>query len=258
MESPGYYEAIAKHYDEIFPMNPTTLSFLKELAGPVPSEVLDVACGNASYTVALTKLGHHLAGVDLDEGMLLAAAEKCRQQGISDRVVLLQGDMLALDVLALPPPDFAYCIGNSLVHLPGAAKVSTFLRQMHGLLKPGGRLAIQILNYHRIWKGQITSLPVIRKPDGSVLFERLYEYDLPQSPGESSTTGAPTHLLFHTRLHADERVQESRIPLYPLLADEVQALLMESGFGNIQLFGDFAGGPYLPEASYQLVVTAVR
>ena len=258
MESPGHYEAISKHYDEIFPMNPTTLSFLRELAGPVPAHVLDIACGNASYAVALAKFGHHLAGVDLDEGMLFAAAEKCRQQGVSDRVALLQGDMLALDALALTPPDFAYCIGNSLVHLPGAAKVSSFLRQMYGLLKPGGRLAIQILNYHRIWKGQITSLPVIRRPDGTVLFERLYEYDSPQGPGESGTAAIPARLLFHTRLHADEHVQESRIPLYPLLADELQALLMESGFSNIHLFGDFAGGPYLPDVSYQLVVTAVR
>lgn len=252
MESPEYYEAIARHYDEIFPMNPTTLAFLREQAGAAPSHVLDIACGNAAYAAALASEGYHVEGVDLDAGMLRASEEKRQEQGLAENLRLLLGDMLQLDSLGLAEPDMAFCIGNSLVHLPGQAQISTFLEKLNGLLRPNGRLVIQILNYHRILHHKLTQLPITRRSDGSVLFERLYDYDVPQAPD------ALRRILFHTRLHAEGMIHESRIPLIALRPEELQALLEEAGFCDIQLFGDFKRASFDPESSYTLVATAEK
>jgi SAM-dependent methyltransferase len=223
MESPGYYEAIARHYDEIFPINPVAVALMKELAGPSPTHILDIACGNAAYATALSSDGYLVEGVDLDAGMIQAAqgkkllqkkrepdAESVRHetealarenvQPDTDSPRLLQGDMLHLDSLGLTSPQFAYCIGNSLVHLSDYKQVGAFLEQVYNLLQPNGHLLIQILNYNRILHDHVMKLPDIRRADGSLLFERFYEYDLPggashmphaDTAPESSASKAP-------------------------------------------------------------------
>lgn len=252
MESPGYYEAIARHYDEIFPINSTTLAFLRKQAGEVPSKVLDIACGNAAYAASLASEGYQVEGVDLDTGMLQAAEKKLQDQGLAENLRLLQGDMLQLDSLGLAEPDMAFCIGNSLVHLPGQTQISTFLENLNVLMRPNGRLVIQILNYHRILHVKPAQLPITRRSDGSVLFERLYDYDVPQS------SDALRRIIFHTKLHAEGVIHESRIPLIALRPEELQALLEQAGFCDIQLFGDFKHADFEPESSYALVVTAEK
>ena len=223
MESPGYYEAIARHYDEIFPINPVALALMKELAGSSPTHILDIACGNAAYATALSSDGYLVEGVDLDAGMIRAAqgkksSQKKREpdaasvrhetealarenvQPDTDSPRLLQGDMLHLDSLGLTSPQFAYCIGNSLVHLSDYKQVGAFLEQVYNLLQPNGHLLIQILNYNRILHDHVMKLPDIRRADGSLLFERFYEYDLPggashmphaDTAPESSASKAP-------------------------------------------------------------------
>jgi SAM-dependent methyltransferase len=213
MESPGYYEAIARHYDEIFPINPVAVALMKELAGPSPTHILDIACGNAAYATALSSDGYLVEGVDLDAGMIQAAqgkkllqkkrepdaanvgreSESLARENVqpeTDNPRLLQGDMLHLDLLGLTSPQFAYCIGNSLVHLSDYRQVGAFLKQAYNLLQPNGHLLIQILNYNRILHDHVMKLPDIRRADGSLLFERFYEYDLPG--GASHTPHADT------------------------------------------------------------------
>lgn len=257
MESPGYYEAVSRYYDDIFPLNPDTLTFLRKQAGVVPAQVLDIACGNASYAVALAEAGYLVEGFDLDAGMFQAAQAKSEMHGLTSQLRLLQGDMLSLDQLGLAAPDMAFCIGNSLVHLEGAVQVQAFLEKLHGLIRPQGRLVLQILNYDRILSNGITVLPVTKRADGTVLFERHYEYPTSWCPFDSQAWNQSDPVTFITRLHEEGEVKESRIPLYPLLSVQLAGLVESAGFTQVKCYGDFLGKEYQRETSYHLVMSAI-
>ena len=291
MESKSYYEAISRHYDAIFPMNPLIRDFLAEHAGTAPVEIIDIACGNAAYSLALCRMGYRVTGIDLDAGMIAAAKRKAGDAGGPNGLHLLQGDMLALRSMELEPAALAFCIGNSMVHLPNPETIGLFLKEAHHVITGGGSIVLQIINYDRILKDHITSLPTLsfdnpnNMPVGDVkttraaTFERLYvrsnermndpvkNPDLPLDQSDS-TPELPEHpdypgllpnktFLFHTRLTVDGQVYESRIPLFPLQSEVLKALLAQAGFRNVCLYGDFKKSPYDPDTSYALIATAI-
>ncbi len=249
----SYYEAIAGHYDEIFPLSAITLGFLAELAGDAPAPVTDIACGNAAYALALAERGHRVTAIDLDVGMLAAAREKVADAGVEERLLLLEGDMLALAELEPEPARLAFCIGNSLVHLPDPAAMARFLEQARAALLPGGSLVLQIINYDRVIGKGLPGLPTLSNEAAGLTFERMYErVDNPAEPGLLPGR----RFTFHTRLTVKGRTWESRIPLYPLLSDELTVLLDKAGFRDMRFHGDFRGSPYVPGESYALIAVA--
>src|SRR5262245_23240333 len=107
---------------------------LVALVGAAPGETgLDVACGTGVVARKLVGAGVRMAGVDLNPGMLALA------RSLEPAVTWVEGDAQAL---ALPTArfDVATCQqGLQFMPDPGAA-----LRSIHGVLRPGGRLAVAV------------------------------------------------------------------------------------------------------------------
>ena len=91
----------------------------------------------------------------------------------------------------------------------------------------------------------IKSLPTIEVKDKGLKFHRLYRYD-----------GKINKIFFKTILEVPGNIIENEIPLYPLLSEELEALLKNAGFTNIQMFGDFQKTKFQKDSSYSLVVNA--
>lgn len=100
---------------------------------------LDLACGSATLTIAAKQKtpAADIVGVDGDEGILGQARRKAGQAGVGlsfDRALSHE----------LPYPDGAFDVVMSSLffhHLTRTAKLAT-LREVHRVLKPGGRLHI--------------------------------------------------------------------------------------------------------------------
>ncbi len=60
--------------------------------------VLDIGCGAARNAVPLAARGWHVVGTDLSTPMLLAAAKRAADEGVADRVRLIDARMDALPV----------------------------------------------------------------------------------------------------------------------------------------------------------------
>jgi SAM-dependent methyltransferase len=60
--------------------------------------VLDIGCGAARNAVPLAARGWHVTGTDLSAPMLLAAAKRAADEGVADRVRLIEARMDALPV----------------------------------------------------------------------------------------------------------------------------------------------------------------
>jgi len=229
-----FYEMLVKYYDDIFPMNDETYSFIRQdlIEG---DKVLDVACGTGTYTLPLQKEGILAFGVDLEESMIEVAEEKAKKEGIrSDFVV---ASMLNLDLVSDGDLRRIFIIGNSLVHLKSLDEIRTFIMLCYELLMNGGDLIIQIINYDKILDNDIKSLPTIEVPEKGVTFSRYYYYDLTSHSIE-----------FASKLTVNGEVQESSVYLFPLRKDELIKELENAGFKDIETYKNFKGEPYEKEA----------
>lgn len=149
----------------------------------------------------------------------------------------MQLDMRRIGELLPRTFDAVLCIGNSIVHLNDIEEIRSTIVQMEKLLAKDGVLILQTVNYDRVLRERITELPLIEKrADGvAVTFRRIYEF-------------AGDKVLFHGKLTVEENgVTEetaNTVPLLPLQSGQLEAILKESGFSRVDLYGSFQGEPF--------------
>lgn len=222
-----FYTSIADIYDSIFPLNREQISFIKSSLGQTElSSLLDIGCGTGNLSIALATFSNTVMAIDLDESMLKKAREKSAGQ---TNLHLSRLDML--DIASTYPKgsfDAIICFGNTLVHLGSNIEILDFFQQAQSLLKPGGKLLVQIINYDRIIDFDIDHLPTIE--NDKVKFERKYIYH-----------PVGNKLDFDTILTIKETGQEIKncVQLLPIRKSEVKNLLHEAGFSNIKFYGNF-------------------
>ncbi|HLV08958.1 MAG TPA: class I SAM-dependent methyltransferase [Halanaerobiales bacterium] len=233
-----FYTEIARYYEYIFPVRKAKIELIKELAGKLPADILDVACGPGGYSKILKDAGYNITAVDLDEKMVKNLKEK---DNSIDAYVLNMTEIGEMDKKF----DLIFCIGNSLVHLADEEEIFTFLQDCRNCLKSGGKLLIQIVNYDRILDGGVKSLPTIVNDEVDLVFERYYEY-LPDK-----------HKIdFKTILKVDNREMENHVLLHPIQSKKLLSLLEEVGFLSLKTYGNFNKDEFDPLLSFPLVVTA--
>lgn len=139
------FDAIGRHYDEAFPHKDGQLAAGRRLADALApgSRVLDVGCGTGVPTARqLADAGHSVLGIDLSSGMLDLARKN---------VPAHNAEFRQLDVAALRAegPDGVGQFDGiaaffALLMLP-RAEIPYALRLLHGLLRPGGLLALSMV-----------------------------------------------------------------------------------------------------------------
>ena len=104
-----------------------------------PRTVLDIATGTADLPLMLTALDPHLrvTGIDIAGEMLARGRAKVRRHGAGGRVVLRQGDALALP--SAPASVDAVTIAFGIRNV---ADYRTALREMYRVLRPSGSVTI--------------------------------------------------------------------------------------------------------------------
>jgi SAM-dependent methyltransferase len=211
--------------------------------------VLDTACGTGMHTLALAETGCEAVGVDISNGMIDVARRNAKRErstaafhvagfgGLADRT---GGGFDAL-----------LCLGNSLPHVGSTDELATALRDFRACLRPGGLALIQNRNFDAVlargdrWMGPQAHC----EGDREWLFVRFYDF---------LNDGA---LRFNVMtLHRDDdgpwsqRIGTAR--LWPLRRLELATALDDSGFGDIQYWGDMEANPFDEDRSPNLVVAA--
>ncbi|PID28140.1 MAG: hypothetical protein CSB55_06410 [Candidatus Cloacimonadota bacterium] len=238
-----FYSSIACYYDEIFPLKKSQLEFVRGYLKGKDDLILDAGCGTGNLADALLKQNFEVIGADLDESMIEIARVKtqnkgefhvCSLQNIAD-VVKNKGEV---SVIA--------CTGNTFVHINSEDGSNKFLKNCYELLKPGGVLIIQILNYDFILSCKLPRLPVIETD--SIRFDRYYHY--PEHGRHIDFEGVLTVKK------ENKRISEV-IKLYPLKKQELIAKITDCGFSEYEIFGSFKKDP-LDKNSLPLVMTAFK
>ncbi len=230
-EHDRFYGSIAGYYRSIFPQNPAQLKCVEEAAGSLEGKsILDVGCGTGELAAGLAEKGALVTGIDLNDALLSQA----RTYRSHDRILYRKANMLHIARLfGRNKFDLVVCLGNTLVHLLNPMQMRDFFSGVRTVLKPGGVLILQMLNYDYIFKEKINVLPLIEREE--VKFERTYEF-----------IEGSREIRFITRLTVKStgEVIENKTDLLGIGSNDLLQLMDIAGMQEIELFGDFDKRPF--------------
>jgi 2-polyprenyl-3-methyl-5-hydroxy-6-metoxy-1,4-benzoquinol methylase len=207
--------------------------------------VLDTACGTGRHSIAFSQRGFTAGGADASQAMIECARKNAAESGVS--VAFEVADFSNLE--KIPGRfDALLCLGNSLPHLLSEPALREALRQMRGKIKPGGLIIIHNLNYDLRWKKR----PRFFAAEGSaeMLVWRFADY------GEKFIT-------FHTAVFEQQASGSPRWSVKvnstlqkPWQKEDLDRILTQEGFQNLEHFGSLDGTVYTPDESGDLVIVA--
>lgn len=192
--------------------------------------VLDVPCGNGRLALEIAARGMRVSGIDLVEESVTDGRRDAEARGIE--LELHVGDMRSLPWIQ----EFqaAFCAGNSFGYFDREGDLA-FLRSVFLALAPGGRF---LLEYPLV-----TELVRARSAyrDWRKLGDRLLltdgAYDERRGRLEASYT--------FVDLEQVGGALETRVASYAVrTVREVEALLREAGFAEVELLGALDGSPF--------------
>lgn len=254
-----FYDALAPLFDLMTDWEARLAAegpFLRRmLEGCGVARVLDAACGSGGHALALARWGYAATGADASPVMVALAERKAAAAGLA--VPFFVTDLARLpDAFAGAPPfEAVLCLGNSLPHLLTQDELVTALRGMAGILRPGGLLITQNLNYDLRWRTRPRSLALQSGVmDGCEhLVWRFADYD-------ETASRIAFHIAVFRRGESGWNVQTHTTPQRPLFQADLLAGLAAAGFGEAQSFGkmEWPAPAFEPETSPDLVVVARR
>jgi len=240
----GFYQSISDHYSKIFPLNPGQVHFVNNLYPRARQlSLLDIGCGTGELSMELSKRFNRVVGIDLDEAMLEQALKESDRK---ERIQFYNLNMLEISQKFGPRAfDIVLCFGNTLVHLQSMEEVTSFVKQCSTVIRKGGKLLLQLINYDRILDLNITSLPTLETDE--IKFVRNYHY-----------LKDPHLIEFETilTLKSTNKSIHNIIRLIPIRKTELESILLNSGFRDIHFYGNFKGDPS-GEESIPLVLETI-
>ena len=138
------------------------LALWEELAAEADGPILDLGCGTGRVALHLARRGHATIGLDVDRELI--AALSARAAGLSLRAVVGNAQDFELEeeiALALAPMQLAQL-------LPGSAERVECLACVGSQLRPGGRIALSIVEWLPAEAEGPPPLPDVREVDGWV------------------------------------------------------------------------------------------
>jgi SAM-dependent methyltransferase len=231
---------------------PFLLDFLKR--SPREGPVLDVGCGTGEHTRFFAARGYPSLGMDRSRDAFAGAFLP---------LVPAPSGWIRGDLRDLPFESrcarAAVCLGNTLVILEEDDAILAALREIHRVLRGGGGLCLQVLNYHRLRSRNIRNLPLnFQRPEGGsgaegaeTAYLRLMDFEDPVHVG---------FLMLRLRLSwqkGEASVEDVSLRrLRSLEHDALARLLDLAGFDRIQIVGDYSGSAFEPLESGDVIATA--
>ena len=195
--------------------------------------VIDAGCGLGRFVAALAANGMEAVGVDISR---IAIAEAKREYPGPTY------DVAAL-MLPLPPElkgfDGLVSLSSSFGFGETVAEDEAMMRAYHAMLRPGGKMAMELSDLERSRHRLKTDVGVVERETNGV--KETLDVDF--------STG-----MLHVHYVYGDDVVDSRIRMYE--ADGLQRMAEAAGFRDVERYGNFAGGPKRPEDRLVLVATA--
>jgi SAM-dependent methyltransferase len=140
--------------------SPARLGFTRKAFQMLPDledpRILDVGCGQGGPTLELARLsGGQVTGLDIDQSALDELARRADEEGLSDRVQIVQGSMVDMD---FAEESFDVIWSEGSMHILGFERA---LREWRRFIRPGGFLVA----HEMIWLRPDPPAEVVNCPE---------------------------------------------------------------------------------------------
>lgn len=252
-----FYDALAPMFDVMTDWDARLVAegpFLRAVLDEAGARtVLDAACGTGGHALWLARQGYRVAGADASPVMIQLAQQKASAAGLDVPFVVADLANPQSAIRNRQSFDAVLCLGNSLPHLLTQDELIAALRGMADVLRPGGLLVLQNLNYDLRWQRQPRWFAAQGGVlDGQeVLVWRFADY-----------VALAGRIAFHIALFRKGpggwQVEVHTTPQRPLFQADLAAALAKAGFTAVRWYGCMAwpGEPFEPERSPDLVAVA--
>jgi glycine/sarcosine N-methyltransferase len=196
-------------------------------AGP-KARILDCSCGVGTFVIALAKLAYDVSGSDGSQGMLEQAQLAVRKAAVD--VPLMCSNWEDLSAHVTGPFDLIFCLGNSIGHTRNGEEMLRSLQGIRAVLRSGGKLVIQSLNWEQVRKEKTRFTPFQWRERAGQRCLPIYVWNFPERFEDAHTI--EVLLVFDS----DGKVSTRSYPIvyYPFRLEELMERLGRAGFTNVQ------------------------
>jgi glycine/sarcosine N-methyltransferase len=247
---------VAEFYDTLAPDYDAMTGFEGRFAREEPffrslvekfsvNTALDAGCGSGFHSLLLAQLGVKVTAVDVSAEMLHRLRKHALELDV--QITTLQCRFQEIRESVPERQDAILCLGNSLAHILRTDGLGAAFRSFAGVLRPGGIVVLQLLNFERILarRDRIQSV----KESGGKTYVRLYDYD---------KRGIVFNIVTLERSQGGTKQRVASVRIRPWLRSEILTALKGAGFAGWKSFGGISMERFASGISKDLVVTARR
>jgi len=152
----------------------------------------------------------------------------------------------SLPATILEPVDLVICLGNSLGHCRDESEMLRSLRGMRAVLREGGLLVIDSLNWEKLYADRIRFTPYGLRERRGVRCMPLYVWNF----GREFHEAVVVEVVLVFERQGEVRLQAYEITYRPFDTGQLHSLLLQAGFSNVK-------SDWTPKAnSYRVVAGA--
>jgi len=228
------------------------IDFLRWLAAahhlPSPPHVLDVGCGPGRLLPPLAELGWHVTGMEPNEAFFIHAKTVAEPL---DHVEIHRGGFN--DITEVETFDLILGINSTFAHVATPRERADAFARIFRALRPGGLLVLDLPNLLRIlkeWAGTFEHRSILDERPVTLIRRHGVDYHraIFTTFEEYIYTGGEGQ---EVRFHKEHPYAITSFP-------ELEYLLGEAGFGEIQTFGSFAARDVEPVGPGRMIVAASK
>ncbi|MDQ7792678.1 MAG: class I SAM-dependent methyltransferase [Clostridia bacterium] len=208
-------------------------------------DVLDCACGTGIDLIMFYSFGYSVVGSDLSDAMLTQAKNNLAEAGLE--IPVKKVDFRELKKNYTAQFDAVVCLSNAINEIFEEAEVHRALHSMKAVLRPGGILVFDQGQSDATMKNPPRFAPAVNTLDFSRLFVLDYSKDVMK-------------VNIFDFIHTEEKCtfHSESVSVAIRLKDDWDRLLSETGFANVEYYGDFGFSVYDKESSQRLIAVAQK
>ncbi len=241
-----FFDIVSSYYDDMIGFEAALdrrTEALRNIISPDYKNAADFGCGTGLDSISLNRLGLKVSAFDISPGMIAEAELNARKYAPEIR-------FHNISVTAVPESfynsfDVAVSLGNTISNIP-FTEISAAVNKLYAVLKSGGRLVIQVLNYSALREKNERILNITHKDD--TYFIRFYDF-------------LENHINFNIlKFNSGNSSKRSLVttPLYPYTQERLITLLLTNNFRNVASCGSLAMEAFDKKTSRDLVLSAYK
>ena len=247
MNNDLFYNSLASDYDSMINFNEALERRFDLLSPLIPHDcktAADIGCGSGIDAISLCKHGLKVVAFDPSEEMLnlarINAIKHCAKN-----IKFSMAGAADINILYHNKFDFVTSLGNTLSNIP-RIEIKESVNSIYNLLKKNGAVVIQLINYSKLIAEDKRILNITKNDKHT--FVRFYDF-------------SEHKIIFNILKFENKNTNNHEListEVFNYSCEYLLKLMKETGFCEIEIWGDLKKSPYENKSSNDVVIFAKK